>query len=141
MPPTRHHRLPRAGVDPLCSDGIALATVLAAVRLPLRAETIALLLDDARRGLAVVAVAGTERPGDVVHVAERLLDPVAHDGLIGAAVLATVRPGGQGRLADADIWLELDDLASANGIELLEWFVLGQEVERPRELLNAPPRW
>lgn len=141
MSPTTHHRLPRAGVDPVATDGVALATVLAAVHLPLRHETIVLLLDDARCGLAVVVVDGTSCPDAVVEIADRLLDPRTHDARVGAAVIASVRPGAGDDLADADRWLELVDVAEQAGVDLVEWYVLGRGVDRPRELVGAPPRW
>lgn len=147
MSPTAHHRLPRAGVDPVTTDGVALATVLAAVHLPLRHETIVLLLDDARRGLAVVVVSDTASADAVVAIAERLFDPRAHGARVGAAIVASVRPADSGvefdadDLADADRWLELDEIAEQCGVELVEWYVLGRDVSRPRELLGAPPRW
>lgn len=141
MSPTSHHRLPRAGIDPITGDGVALATVLAAVQLPLRYETIAVLLDDARCGLAVVVVSDTEPADAVVRVAEHLFDPRAHDAAVGSAVLASVRPTGGDELADADRWLELVDVAEQAGVDLLEWYILGSGVSRPRELVNAPPRW
>ena len=62
-------------------------------------------------------------------------------GRLGALVLATVRPG-QGALAgDGDRWLEMSDLASAAGVELVEWFIIGADIHCPRDLLGEPPRW
>ncbi len=135
------HRLPRAGVDPIHRDDVALALVLAVVRTPPRPETVVVLLDDARRGLAIVVVSGTDDPDTVVEVAERLFDPTAFGAVVGAAVVASVRPGGAAELADADRWLELAELADQCGVELLEWYVVGRGVSRPRELVHAPPRW
>jgi hypothetical protein len=44
--------------------------------------------------------------------------------------------------ADIDRWLEASDIAAENGVELLEWFVVGPSgVVCPRELLGEPARW
>lgn len=140
-------RLPRAGLDPIRTDATALAVVLAAAAVPARAETILVLLDDGRRGLGLVAVSGTHDPEAVVRVAQRFLDPVVHDGLVAAAIIASIRPDPvDDTLCDADRWLDLDDVADQCQVELLEWFVVdprstGAGVTRPRELVHAPPRW
>lgn len=142
-PPTR---LPRAGVDPITDDATALALLRVAAR-PDRCETIVVLLDDHRRGLGLIVVSDTLHADAVADVADRLLDPAVHDGRVAAALVASVRvphdPDASGEeLADADRWLVLDDVAAHHGVVLLEWYVLGADgVSRPRELLNAPPRW
>ena len=43
-----------------------------AIQRPLRAETVVLLLDDQRRGVAIAVVSGTHRPDDVLEVVECL---------------------------------------------------------------------
>lgn len=43
--------------------------------------------------------------------------------------------------ADALRWIELDQIAEEIGIGLVEWFVIGDTVTRPRELADDPPRW
>ena len=142
MHPSRVHNLPpRAGVDPISDADSAFITVSMAVGRPLRHETIALLADDARRGVALVVVNGTSRPDDVVEVLEFLTHPSAHGGRVGSIALATVRPGGRSDASDIDRWLEMSDLAEQSGIELLEWFVIGRDVTCPRDLLGEPPRW
>ena len=135
------HRPPRAGIDPIdCADS-ALAVIALAIERPPVAETIALLLDHERRGVCVTVVSGTTRPDDAIEVAECLATTGAHTGRLGALVLATVRPG-QGALAgDCDRWLEMSDLTSAVGVELVEWFVIGDDIHCPRDLLGEPPRW
>ncbi|MFP5488302.1 MAG: hypothetical protein ACLGHQ_08360 [Acidimicrobiia bacterium] len=143
----RSARVPRAGVDPITDHATALA-LLGVAACPTRHETILVLLDDARRGLGLVVVTGTVDPDAVVEVADRVLDPAAHDGCVAAVVVATVRPpdgdvhGARGDdLGDADRWLELDDVARRAGVRLVEWYVLGGGLSLPRELVNAPPRW
>jgi hypothetical protein len=136
--------LPRAGVDRITSQQAALSVVAMAIHRPLRHETIALLLDRQHRGSAVVVISGTEAPDDVIDVVSRLVSPFAHDGSIGAVVVASVRPGHPGAgagEADIDRWLELSDIVHEAGAELLEWFVIDDAVTCPRDLLGEPPRW
>lgn len=133
--------LPRAGIDPIDDEATAMAIVRLAAARPARDETIVVLLDHRRCGIGLVVVSGTREPDAILEVAECLLTPDAHDGRVGAVILASCRPGGEVELADADRWLELDDLARRHDIELLEWFVDGAGLSRPRELVNAPPRW
>ena len=143
----RSIRLPRAGVDAIDQEATALAVVRTVAAWPPRPETILVLLDDARCGIGLVVVSDTVDPDAVLEVAERIRDPAVHDGRVAAAVVASVRPG-HGReapdrhdLGDADLWLDLDEIAAASGVELVEWFVVDGGVSRPRELVNAPPRW
>jgi hypothetical protein len=147
--PPRATPVPRAGLDPITDEASALAVVRLAAARPMRHETIVVLLDEHRRGVGLVVVSGTIDPDAVVEVAECLLDPIAHDGRVAAAVFASCRPSDDGDdetddepvLADADRWLELDDVARRHGVALLDWFVEGRGLSRPRELVNAPPRW
>lgn len=146
-----HRRFPRAGIDPIDDAESALLAVSMAVTHPLRHETIVVLLDDARRGIGIVAVTGTRPPDAVVGVLDTVLDSVldsvfdsAFDSVpesVGAVVLASVRPGGAADGADIDRWLEMTDLADQHGVELLEWFVVADAVSCPRDLLGEPPRW
>jgi hypothetical protein len=145
--PRRATRLPRAGIDPIDGEATALAVVRTAAAWPLRYETIVVLLDELRCGLGLVVVSGTTEPDAVLEVAERILDPAVHDGRVAGAIVASGRPGGDRpehdghELTDADRWLELDEIATGSGVELFEWFVLGDGLSRPRELVNASPRW
>lgn len=134
--------LPRAGVDPIDSEEAALAVVSWAVGTPSRAETLVVLLDRRRCGIAIVSVDGTHAADDVVHVARHVLDPAVGHDLVAAAVIATVRPGLRPDAGDADRWLELDGIATDHGVTLLDWFVLDDGgVSRPRDLVAAPARW
>lgn len=139
-----HHRLPRAGLDPFSDAAEAFATSALAIHRPLRDETIVLALDEARRGLAIVVVSGTEAPDDVVHVVECVTRGV-HGERLGAIVVTSVRTTllDDGRNGDSDIdrWLEMSDLAEDAGVELLEWFVVDRSVRCPRDDLGEAPRW
>lgn len=141
-----HHRLPRAGIDRISSHDTALLTLAMAITRPLRHETIVLLLDDQRRGIAVAVITDTRHPDDVVEVVECLTRPATHNGRLGAIIVASVRPGadatsGSGPDDDVDRWLELSEIAEASGVELLEWYVVGTDITCPRDLLGELPRW
>ncbi len=140
------HRAPRAGIDPIDSPAAALAVIKLAIHLPLTAETIALVLDADHRGRTVVVVDRTDEPDSVLEVIERLGDAIATSGHDGALVLASVRPGGRPLDDDGDRWLEASELAEEFGVELVEWFVVTDDIGRtnawcPRDLLGEPPRW
>ncbi len=135
------HRLPRARIDPIDSEPVALSMIAHMMARPAEPETIALLLDDQRRGLTVLVVSGTERPDAMFDVIDLIADAYARDDEVGAVVLASVRPGGAIDDADIDRWLEASDVLADRGVELVEWFVIGADVGCPRDRLAEPPRW
>lgn len=135
------HRLPRAGIDPIDSELVAFSMVAHVLHRPARSETIALLLDDQRRGLSVLVVSGTERPDALFDVVDLIVEVDRQGHELGAVVLASVRPGGGPEPADVDRWLEASELLGGRGVELVEWFVVGDVVACPRDLLGEPPRW
>ena len=142
--PAVHYRLPRAGVDQISCAETALLMLAMAIQQPLRAETVTLLLDDQRRGIAVAVVSGTHQPDDVLEVVECFTHSAAHGGRVGSIIVASVRPelGDESTIAtDVDRWLEMSDIAEEAGVELLEWFVIGGDVTCPRDQLGEPPRW
>ena len=142
--PAVHHRLPRAGVDTISCAETALLMLAMAIQQPLRAETVTLLLDDQRRGIAVAVVSGTHQPDDVLEVVECFTRSAAHGGRVGSIVVASVRPAVSDdatTATDVDRWLEMSDIAEQAGVELLEWFVIGGDVTCPRDRLGEPPRW
>ena len=135
------HRLPQAGVDPIDSELVAFSMLAHVVWRPMRHEIIALLLDHEHRGISVLVVADTEPPDALFDVIDVLVDPGRGGDLLGAVVLATVRPDDTLDPRDVDRWLEASAVLGDHGIELLEWFVIGREVSCPRDLLGEPPRW
>ena len=142
--PAVHHRLPRAGVDTISCAETALLALAMAIQRPLRAETVTLLLDDQRRGIAVAVVSGTHQPDDVLEVVECFTRSAAHGGRVGSIIVASVRPDRSDEATtstDVDRWLEMSDIAEQAGVELLEWFVIGGDVRCPRDQLGEPPRW
>ena len=142
--PAVHHRLARAGIDTISCAETALLTLAMAIQQPLRAETVALLLDDQRRGIAVAVVSGTHQPDDVLEVVECFTRGAAHGGRVGSIIVASVRPAAADdapTATDVDRWLEMSDIAEQAGVELVEWFVIGGDVTCPRDRLGEPPRW
>ncbi len=135
-----NRRLPRAGIDPIDDAATALATIAMAIDRPLRHETIVVLLDDARRGRAIVVVSGTEAPDAAIEVVECLTQTEACVD-VGAIVVCSVRPGSDATDADIDRWLEMSEIASLAGVEVLEWFVVGRSISCPRDRLGEAPRW
>jgi hypothetical protein len=142
--PPVHHRLPRAGIDRIDRPETAIITMAMAIHRPLRPETITVLLDHERRGVAIAVVSDTRQPDAVLEVVECLTRTSAHGGRVGAIVVATVRPGVPDPViahGDVDRWLEMSDIAEQAGVELLEWFVINGDVTCPRDRLGEPPRW
>lgn len=141
MEHTTVRRLPRAGIDTIDHPDIALAAIAMAITRPLRSETILLLLDEARRGRAIVIVSDTTAPDQVIEVVECITqgDGCEH---LGTVVVASARPGCDDELTgDVDRWLEMSEIASLAGVELLEWFVIGRTISCPRDRLGEAPRW
>jgi hypothetical protein len=142
MQPSFCPRLPRAGVDPIDRPEVAMSMVGLAISRPFRDETIVLLLDGQRRGIAITVVSGTTDPDDVLEVVECLTRAEAHGGRVGSIVLASVRPTAPLVLSDdIDRWLELSAIADESFVELLEWFVIGDRITCPRDELGEAPRW
>ena len=142
MQPTAiHRRMPRAGLDPIRDPTTALSTISIAMHRPLRPETILLLLDETRCGRTIVVVTGTVDPDSSIEIVEFVTQGVGSEHL-GALVVASIRPdGGIPSEADIDRWLEMSEIASLAGVELLEWFVIDRTVSCPRDRLGEPPRW
>jgi hypothetical protein len=142
QPTTFHSRLPRAGIDTIDDAAAALSTLLMALHRPLRAETIVLMLDEARRGRTIVVVTETSDADSVIEVVECLTQGMEHPGAI---VVGSVRPNDAASdpaaPGDVDRWLEMSEIASLVGVELLEWFVIGRSVRCPRDELGEAPRW
>jgi hypothetical protein len=136
------HRVPRAGLDPIDGPAAALAVVHLAVPLPPAPDTVVLLLDHERCGAVITVVNDTHHPDDVLEVVECVTEAAAGAAHVGAVVVASIRPGAvEPDPDDPDRWLEMSDISSVVGIELVEWFVLGRDIWCPRDLIGEPPRW
>jgi len=87
-------------------------------------------LDRTRRPLTIFVVEGSAaEPADLVVAVDALLDAAAEcDGLspLGAVVVATSRPGRPAAptAGDLEAWDQLDQRCRAQGISLLDWFVV-----------------
>lgn len=144
--PTARSHLPRSS-DPIRSATDAIAVVSMAIHRPLEAETIAFFLDHTSRSKIITVVSGTTDPDSVLSVAECMSLAGARSPTLCGVVLATVRPQAEPNLpstlpGDIDRWIEASDITESNGIELIEWFIVGPAgVDCPRELLGEPPRW
>ena len=144
--PTARSRLPRAG-DPIRSSIEAIAVVSMAIHHPLEAETIAFFLDHTSRSNTITIVSGTTEPDSVLSVAECMSAAGARSPTLCGVVLATVRPDTAPHVratlpGDIDRWIEAGEITESNGIELIEWFIVGPAgVACPRELLGEPERW
>jgi hypothetical protein len=139
------HRLPRAGIDPIDSEPVALSLLGMVVSTPLRHETIVAFLDQQRRGISILVVNGTMPFDALFDVVDVVIDIGVEFDELGAVVLYTVRPPVAGvpdlDELDVDRWLEASAMLDDAGIELLEWFVVGALVTSPRDQLGEPPRW
>ena len=144
--PTARSRLPRSS-DPIRSATDAIAVISLAIHRPLEAETIAFFLDHTSRSNTITVISGTTDPDSVLSVAECMSLAGARSPTLCGVVLATVRPQTERNLpstlpGDIDRWIEASDITESNGIELIEWFIVGPAgVDCPRELLGEPPRW
>jgi hypothetical protein len=119
-----------------------LAVIGTAVQHPLQPQVIVLVLDDDLSGHAVVIVDGTDSPDAVIDVVELIAEGAAESDHPATFVVATIRPDYGDLPGDADRWLELCQLADDHGCELIEWFVLSDDVAWcPRDLLAEPPHW
>ena len=131
------HRAPRGGIVPIRCEAVALAVL--ALGAPYGHDIIGITLDAERCGRTIHVVTGTVDPEALFRVIDLcLIDsmPDAH-GL----VLASSRPGGDLEAADRHRWINAAAQCDDAGVELVEWFVLGRAITRPRELAGAPPRW
>lgn len=134
------HRFPVAGYDVL-DDTMTRRLLDAVVALPPRCETLLILLDHDRRGRTIVNVDGTCEPDAVFDVAELAVAVARGLPEVDGVILASVRPTGGDELDDIERWLELDQICTDAGVELVEWYVYGSTVSRPRELVGEPDRW
>lgn len=135
-------RPPRADLDPVRSSADALALISIAIQHPLEAETVGFFLDHDGFGNTITIVSDTVALDSVVDVAAVLAMAGAAVAGVSSLVLASVRPQGCTVPGDTDRWHDADAIAEANGLELLEWFVIGPGgPECPRELTGEPERW
>jgi hypothetical protein len=129
--------VPRGYIDPIDSRADALAVLCLAA--PYGNDTVAILLDAQRRGIGIVVVTGTLDPDALFRVIDLCIQARYTD--LAGLVLATSRPDGDMEAADRERWIEATSYCDDAGIELVEWFVIGEHVACPRDLAGEPPRW
>jgi hypothetical protein len=111
---------------PLAGPDDALRVVFAALEEPRQCETVVLLLDDDHRGSVVLLCSEAGEPSEVRLLTTLLIEVARTSPALGAAVLATSRPGG-GIVPSGDdehaFAAMRHDLAEAS-VELLDWFLV-----------------
>ena len=137
------HRLPRAGIDPIDSEFMALSMLSLMIDAPMRSETVVMLLDHEHRGISLLVVSRTVPFDSLFDVLDVVIQSQHPE--LGAIVVATIRPPTPGvpdlDEHDVDRWLEATEMVEDAGLELLEWYVIGANVNCPRDLVPEPPRW
>jgi DNA repair protein RadC len=131
------HRIPRGFIDPISSRTDALAVL--SIAAPFGNDTVAILLDPERRGIGIIMVTGTIDPDTLFWVIDLCIE-ARYPNLAGL-VLASARPGGDMEAADRERWIEATLHCDDAGIELVEWFVIGEHIACPRDLAGEPSRW
>jgi hypothetical protein len=133
--------LPHAS-EPIRSSLDAIAVLSMAIHRPLEPETIAFFLDESNRSSTITIVSGTTEPDSILSVAECLAAAGSEAPHLCALVLATIRPSCLTIPGDLDRWLEAAAIVESQGLELIEWFVIGAAgIECPRELSGEQERW
>ena len=134
---------PQAGIDPVDSPDRAMLIIASGLEVPLRPETIVVVLDADDTGIAVIVVDGTDAADDLFEVTGLVgrTAPIHHGRRV---VIASVRPDGDVLEDDVFRWhVATQDLAESD-IELVDWFVL-TDLDRPpicpRALGLLPSRW
>lgn len=135
------HHIPRAHVDPIDSEWDALAVISLAMGDPPHDEIIAVLLDSERRGFGIVVVSGPPDADGIFAVIDVLTSATIDRDDAAGLVLASCRVGGGIEPGDAERWMEASDQCESAGLELVEWFVIGEQLSCPRDLIGEPPRW
>ena len=129
--------IPRPFIDPVESIAQALAIASLVARRPRADVTFALLLDDARRGLGIVAVPPlTERS---VHT---LVGACCDVPDATSVVVVSLRSGPAVQPVDIALHGRLGLALGAAGFSLLDWVVGGRGgVYCPRVVIGAPDPW
>lgn len=136
------HRVPRAHLDPIDSCRDALAVIAHAATEPPADKIIAVTLDDERRGGTILTVHGPPDADGIFAVIDICAANVVDTANFGGLILASCRGPGHGiEPGDLERWMEADEQCESAGLELVEWFVIGDGVTCPRELTGEPPRW
>jgi len=138
-PPLR--AIPRAHRDPLRSPFDALLLIMLLLEHDAQNETLVLVLDDARRGIAVMRVTGTGDPDTLLGVVDQVAEASRASSEAAAIVLVSARQCSAVGIDDMHRWHEADESCADADLELIEWFVVGNEVTCPRVLCGVDSRW
>ena len=133
------HPVPRGGIDPIRCRDDALAVI--GLGAPYGHDTIVILLDTHRCGSSLLVVTDTVDADALFTIIDICITAASDDPDIDAVIIASSRPGGGTEPDDVHRWLEASDQCRAGGLELVEWFVLGDTVECPRAQFGEPERW
>ena len=142
MSSTSHGRFPHAGREPILSLDHALAIFDVQLHRPLRAETLAMFLDHHHHGSTLVTVTDTVLAKQLLEVAEVMALAGSARPEMSGLVLASVRPGHGLQSGDDELWTRASNVTEANGMILIDWFVISPHGTcSPRELIGLPSRW
>lgn len=133
--------IPRAHRDPLETPLDALLLIMLLLERGAYDETLVLVLDDARRGVGVLRVTGTSDPDSLLGVVDHVAEAIRASPEASALILVSARESSALSVDDLHRWHEADESCADADIDLVEWFVVSNEISCPRELCGVPPRW
>ena len=115
--------LPRAHLDPIITQQDMLAVLSLAIRRPLCAEVIAILMDEEQRGIGLLSF---DEPRSYASLVHHLIGLCSTADIASSVILASVRPNELSRSNDAaDLQFMRQQCANA-GISLREWIVMSK---------------
>ncbi len=115
--------LPRAHLDPIITQQDMLAVLSLAIRRPLCAEVIAILMDEEQRGIGLLSF---DEPRSYASLVHHLIGLCSTADIASSVILASVRPYELSRSNDAaDLQFMRQQCANA-GISLREWIVVSK---------------
>jgi hypothetical protein len=138
-PPMRS--IPRAHRDPLRTSLDALLLIMLLLEADAHDETMVLVLDDERRGTAVMRVTGTGDPDSLLGVVDHVTETSRASPDAAGLILVSARASSAISVDDLRRWHEADASCTDADLDLIEWFVVSNEVSCPRELCGIAPRW
>ena len=138
-PPMR--AIPRAHRDPLRTSVDALLLIMLLLDTDAQDETMAFVLDDARRGIGVIRVTGTGDPDSLLGIVDSVAEASRSSPAAAGLILVSARATSAISVSDLRRWHEADESCADADLDLIEWFVVSTEVSCPRELCGVAPRW
>ena len=115
--------LPRAHLDQIITQQDMLAVLSLAIRRPLCAEVIAILMDEEQRGIGLLSF---DEPRSYASLVHHLIGLCSTADIASSVILASVRPNELSRSNDvADLQFMRQQCANA-GISLREWIVVSK---------------